>query len=952
MDPEGLRRLVDLPAAGAELADDLGGDAEDRRDPFAGWSVFDAEAGGELVAELGRCEAAGGLRVGEEQAAVEGANVPLAVLSPVEDEQVVVELGVEGTAREVEELGANPLAGVGLLTADADLEGVSLEVAEAGSDGVVDRGDDVGADLVVAAGPDDRDLLRDREGHVVGDDGGRRAPCLGELSKGVAVEDEHPAIALGDGSGLDGGEGCGPSTRAPRDARAPAASGEIDLGAPGEPLEVGVLHPEDGCSVEGAVPLLTLVQRAEIGRPPPAARGRERRLEGGAGVGVEARDERCEVLGVDVARPPAEPLAGPDPGRVRVVRDGPFAGERGQLDGAARLPAALHEADALEVPGDAPADLGRRHGPGGVPNRCNAHDHWREMVAASAPRRGVMGAGGAPAPQVCRRHTCKCVSSPSMQSATLRIRKRRKEPWASAWSTEVVVGKSNRDKTVADEKQGQEIGRADEAGAVGRSRGACGAGGDRAGGGVDGPLGHGAGCGAARARVAPAAAAGCLGALGERPHRASAATPAGVGAPTRSSRPPSTVAARLVWASLSPPGWPGRELPVVERRGAIRERPLSRARRTLAGERSDAGGGPSVGSPAPRPRRAPSPRAIARRRLAPALAVVAAFGGVALGGSPATAAVPASRAAGALAAPASGLRVLEEPAAGVGPIYALLRSAKRTVDVEMYELEDPSAESILAADAERGVRVRVILDRAYVESENLAAFDYLEHHGVAVRWAPSRFDLDHEKAVMVDDRTALVMTLNLTARYYATTRDVAVVDTQPADVAAIETTFAGDWGGGGEASPPPGVDLLWSPGSEQALIALVASARREVLVENEEMDDPEVTAALVAAARRGVRVVVVMTRQSEWDGAFAELASAGAEVRTYADTTTGFYVHAKVVDVDPGTATARVFVGSENFSIASLVYNRELGILTSNPAVTVPLASMVLGDAAGGQAWR
>jgi len=334
------------------------------------------------------------------------------------------------------------------------------------------------------------------------------------------------------------------------------------------------------------------------------------------------------------------------------------------------------------------------------------------------------------------------------------------------------------------------------------------------------------------------------------------------------------------------------------------------------------------------------------------VAVLLALGGVALGAPPGAAAVPASRAAGALTAPAGGLRVLEEPAAGVGPVSALLRSARRSVDVEMYELEDPAAEAILAADAKRGVRVRVILDRAYVESENLAAFDYLEHHGVGVRWAPSRFDLDHEKAIVVDDRTALVMTLNLTARYYATTRDVAIVDTQPLDVTAIEATFAGDWGGGGEVSPPAGVDLLWSPGSEQAIVNLIASAHREVLVENEEMDDSEVTSALVADARRGVRVVVVMTRQSEWDSAFDELAAAGVEVRTYPDTTTGFYVHAKVVDVDPGRATARVFVGSENFSVASLVYNRELGILTSDPAVTAPLASMVLGDAAGGQARR
>jgi cardiolipin synthase len=146
--------------------------------------------------------------------------------------------------------------------------------------------------------------------------------------------------------------------------------------------------------------------------------------------------------------------------------------------------------------------------------------------------------------------------------------------------------------------------------------------------------------------------------------------------------------------------------------------------------------------------------------------------------------------------------------------------------------------------------------------------------------------------------------------------------------------------------------LSCSPGSEHAIVELIASARHEVLVENEEMDDSEVTAALAADAKRGVRVVVVMTADSEWDRALDELATAGVEVRTHPDTESELYIHAKVVNVDPGTSTARGFVGSENFSVSSPVYNRELGIVTSDASVTAPLAAMVSADAAGGQAWR
>jgi len=298
------------------------------------------------------------------------------------------------------------------------------------------------------------------------------------------------------------------------------------------------------------------------------------------------------------------------------------------------------------------------------------------------------------------------------------------------------------------------------------------------------------------------------------------------------------------------------------------------------------------------------------------------------------------------------LRVIEEPSAGMAPIYALVRSATRSVDVVMYELSDPTFEALLAGDASRGVHVRVILDREYEESANAPAFSYLQAHGVEVHWSASRFGITHEKAIVVDETTALVMTLNLTARYYATTRDVAIVDKVASDIAAIETTFDGDWSGGGELDPPSGADLLWSPGAQQEIVSLISAARHEVLVENEEMDDPQVTAALASVARRGVRVVIVMTRDARWNQALDELDAAGAQVRVYPDTETGLYIHAKVVVVDPGTSSAQVYVGSQNFSISSLDYNRELGVVTSSPAVTSPLATLVTADAAGGEAWR
>jgi cardiolipin synthase len=259
------------------------------------------------------------------------------------------------------------------------------------------------------------------------------------------------------------------------------------------------------------------------------------------------------------------------------------------------------------------------------------------------------------------------------------------------------------------------------------------------------------------------------------------------------------------------------------------------------------------------------------RSLAGRLAVISLMGlavacsGPATGGSTgARDGVPdqSASASGALprgAGLAATLSVLIEPGAGMAPIYALFATARHTLDLTMYELEDSRAEQVLASDAARGVDVRVLLNATYTGSANRAAFSYLQGHGVRVRWASAPYALTHQKTLVVDGAVSVIMTLNWTSRYYPSTRDVAVVDRIPADIEAIEKTFDADYSGT-PINPPTGADLVWSPGTSlPVLMSLIDGAKHELDVENEEMGDASVTSALAAAARRGVNVQICMT---------------------------------------------------------------------------------------------
>lgn len=227
------------------------------------------------------------------------------------------------------------------------------------------------------------------------------------------------------------------------------------------------------------------------------------------------------------------------------------------------------------------------------------------------------------------------------------------------------------------------------------------------------------------------------------------------------------------------------------------------------------------------------------------------------------------------------------------PLYNFMSSARQSLEMTMYELTDKAAEQILIADHHKGVRVQVLLDRDYNGgSVNQAAYSTLSAAGVPVAWANAS-EICHQKTITVDGAQSAIMTGNLTSRYYATARDFVIMDSQPDDVAAIESVFASDWSGRIPSPGPMGADLVWSPGSEPQLVALIGSAQRTVEVENEEMHSSAIEGALEADASRGVTVTVIMTSDSEWDTAFSRLESAGVHVVLYPTTSSTLYIHAK-----------------------------------------------------------
>jgi cardiolipin synthase A/B len=288
--------------------------------------------------------------------------------------------------------------------------------------------------------------------------------------------------------------------------------------------------------------------------------------------------------------------------------------------------------------------------------------------------------------------------------------------------------------------------------------------------------------------------------------------------------------------------------------------------------------------------------------------------------------------------------LVTEPDQGLTTIYNLISSAQKTIDMTMYELTDTTVTSMLATAASNGVTVRVILDQNDEKERNTTAYNYLQANNVSVNWANRVYTVTHQKTITVDQTTSAIMTLNLTPEDYATTRDFAVITNDPADVAAIETTFNADFASA-SITPPTGDNLVWSPAhSRSSLLALISGATQSLLIAQEEMADGGIEAALATALSNGVAVTLAQENlNGKYTSTLNKLKSAGAQIAVYTSET-GYYIHAKTILADYGTAQAQLFIGSENFSTDSLDKNRELGLIFNDPTCMAGVQAAVTAD--------
>lgn len=287
-----------------------------------------------------------------------------------------------------------------------------------------------------------------------------------------------------------------------------------------------------------------------------------------------------------------------------------------------------------------------------------------------------------------------------------------------------------------------------------------------------------------------------------------------------------------------------------------------------------------------------------------------------------------------LAPRAPGSKLLVGPTDFEKEVLAAIERAETSIKIFIYEIDRKSVIDALVAAKNRDVDVALVVDR----QKSAPAKQRLRSAGVTVTDSTAEHVYQHAKAIVVDEKEAIVLSGNLNDYTFDRERNYGVVVHDAQDVRDILTIFARDAAGGG-ALDLSCTRLVVAPVNARArLEAHVKSAKSTLDLSVMYVTDPGIAAAVKERKAAGIAVRLLLA-DPNWMTSNPQtaqsMAAAGIPVRYFKSLD----LHAKLVLADDVA-----FVGSENFSRNSLDNNREIGVLTKEAVVVAGIKKQFESD--------
>jgi len=264
------------------------------------------------------------------------------------------------------------------------------------------------------------------------------------------------------------------------------------------------------------------------------------------------------------------------------------------------------------------------------------------------------------------------------------------------------------------------------------------------------------------------------------------------------------------------------------------------------------------------------------------------------------------------------MKLITLPEAGVRPILAAVRRAKKTIEIVIFRFDLKDLEEELAAAVIRGVVVRALIANTNRGGETtLRKLEQrLLKQGVTVCRTDDDLVRYHGKLLTVDRRRTYILGFNYT-KQDIDSRSFGVQVGSSRVVKEVLRLFESDANRTDYTTRHR--DLVISPENARArLEAFIRRAKRSLDIYDPQVSDDQMLELLKRKAERGVEIRILGELEKKWQGA-------GFDAREFP----GKRLHVRAIVRDG----RRAFVGSQSLRKLELDERREVGIIIRDPGI-------------------
>ncbi len=274
------------------------------------------------------------------------------------------------------------------------------------------------------------------------------------------------------------------------------------------------------------------------------------------------------------------------------------------------------------------------------------------------------------------------------------------------------------------------------------------------------------------------------------------------------------------------------------------------------------------------------------------------------------------------------MKLLTQPDDGIAPLISAIQSAKKSIEIVIFRLDWNEIEAALKAAVKQGVFVHALIAHTNRGGEkqlrNLES--RLLEAGASVARTAGDLIRYHYKMIIVDRRMLYVLSFNFTHVDIEHSRGFGMATDNRKLVQEAIRLFEAD-----SARKPysPRLDaFVVSPETaRKQLGAFLKKARKELLIYDPKVSDPEMIRLLQDRARAGVEIRIIGRLGKN---------SAGLSAQGLGT----MLLHARTIVRDRSTA----FVGSQSLRPAELDSRREVGLIVDDPSTVKSLIATFEAD--------